>query len=107
MLSQKNASGEIDHCSVNACLRPLLSMAGQMVTTTEGIGNDVDGYKTILGKNPHGVVQPVDDASRGEGVPKETWWHGEARTKNGSTSPQAAAVQEFFAKKSGGAVDRD
>ena len=47
MLSQKNASGEIDHCSVNACLRPLLSMAGQMVTTTEGIGNDVDGFHPV------------------------------------------------------------
>ena len=39
MLSSVNpATGETEHKSVNACLRPLLSMAGQRVTTTEGIG---------------------------------------------------------------------
>ena len=41
------AASTVENYSVNACLRPLLSMSGMQVTTTEGIGNSVDGYHPV------------------------------------------------------------
>ena len=44
MLSHKDpSSGEAVHRAINACLRPVCSLDGMMVTTTEGIGNVRDG----------------------------------------------------------------
>eukprot|EP01045_Picozoa_sp_COSAG04_P005130 COSAG04_NODE_233_length_19175_cov_5.793196_3_plen_481_part_00 len=48
MLSKYNPGTEaVDNLAVNACLRPLLSMEGMAVTTTEGIGNSVDGFHPV------------------------------------------------------------
>jgi xanthine dehydrogenase molybdopterin-binding subunit B/xanthine dehydrogenase iron-sulfur cluster and FAD-binding subunit A len=50
MLTSRNeATGEVEHKSCNACLRPLLSMEGQQVTTTEGIGGPAapDGFHPV------------------------------------------------------------
>jgi len=44
MLSQRDqATGTAVHRAVNACLRPLCAVDGQMVTTTEGIGSVREG----------------------------------------------------------------
>eukprot|EP00658_Telonema_sp_P-2_P004638 TRINITY_DN1171_c0_g1_i6.p1 TRINITY_DN1171_c0_g1~~TRINITY_DN1171_c0_g1_i6.p1 ORF type:complete len:1360 (+),score=408.94 TRINITY_DN1171_c0_g1_i6:168-4247(+) len=40
-------SGKTSYRSVNACLRPLLSMDGKAVTTTEGIGSAAAGYHPV------------------------------------------------------------
>jgi xanthine dehydrogenase small subunit len=48
LLSSRNeATGEVEHKSCNACLRPLLSMEGQQVITTEGIGSKQDGFHPV------------------------------------------------------------
>jgi xanthine dehydrogenase iron-sulfur cluster and FAD-binding subunit A len=40
-------TGEVVHMSVNSCLRPLASMDGWSVTTTEGLGGPKAGYHPI------------------------------------------------------------
>lgn len=39
MLSYKKPDGMVVHAPINACLRPLCSLDGMLVTTTEGIGS--------------------------------------------------------------------
>ena len=41
------SSGKEIHLSVNSCLRPLASMDGWSVTTTEGLGGPKSGYHPI------------------------------------------------------------
>ena len=43
MISQKDQTGKAVHRPINSCLRPICSLDGMMVTTTEGIGNVRDG----------------------------------------------------------------
>ena len=40
-------TGKTIHKSVNSCLRPLASMDGWAVTTTEGLGGPVKGFHPI------------------------------------------------------------
>jgi xanthine dehydrogenase/oxidase len=48
MISHRDPlSGEPVHRAINACLRPLCSLDGMMVTTTEGIGNVHDGLDPV------------------------------------------------------------
>ena len=47
-LSRKDfRTGETTHISVNSCLRPLASMDGWAVTTTEGLGGPKNGFHPI------------------------------------------------------------
>ena len=48
MLSHRDPdTGAAVHRAINACLRPLCSLDGMMVTTTEGIGNVHDGLDPV------------------------------------------------------------
>ncbi|ODU00249.1 MAG: xanthine dehydrogenase, partial [Planctomycetes bacterium SCN 63-9] len=48
MLSHRDVeTGEPVHLAVNACLRPVCSLDGMIVTTTEGIGNVRDGLDPV------------------------------------------------------------
>jgi xanthine dehydrogenase/oxidase len=46
MLSRRTTEGD-DHRAINACLRPLVAVAGTHVTTVEGIGNVRDGLDPV------------------------------------------------------------
>ncbi|MGC2108886.1 MAG: molybdopterin cofactor-binding domain-containing protein [Candidatus Korobacteraceae bacterium] len=48
MLSKWNAvAGQAEHMSVNACLRPLCSLDGMAITTTEGTGNSLSELSPV------------------------------------------------------------
>ena len=42
-----DSDDQMKYRSINACLKPLFSMHGLSVTTTEGIGNKLDGYHPV------------------------------------------------------------
>ncbi|MBA4192022.1 MAG: xanthine dehydrogenase [Planctomycetaceae bacterium] len=46
MISQRTPEG-VTHAPVNSCLRPLASVAGDHVSTTEGIGNPTEGLDAV------------------------------------------------------------
>ena len=43
----RDADGNVSHMSVNSCLRPLATLDGCAVTTTEGLGGPKQGFHPV------------------------------------------------------------